>query len=653
MMCSAGLILFRRVGHSFAEALSYAVIVTLMLVSFVFQISLLTGLPWISFLLEVLFLPFALWVILRFRADFLHVVGVLTAFRRAHPICVPVYTIGMLYLGLLTMFIPPDPGSWKTLGQIAVFKESGILSSAAYNPSMIPLIPLNHAVLPYMFLRAHTDIGANLFGLMAYVSIACSTYALARRYAWPPTAMTVALIVLGMPRLVYHAVTPGIEIVPVAAALFCVLAVYRSVERLYAIDLILLLIGIGFTVADGKAGMVFPAIFLGLSWLLLVRRHGAVSLWALIRENRWKTMAALIPLSLFSQVWLILANTGAGGQWMGSHIDGGLQFNNDGLQGAFGNMIRYMLESVHLTLPLERFSHTVLNFSLVQFLEDIHALLPESIGGMTGATESFNIIWAANEHCSWYGPLAFLLVFPALAYAAVRGPRRLKAFAVALWAYFYLVTLIFAWSPGNGYLFSVFFVCGGFSIAFLLPPWRFSLRAKQAVQTVSVILFIYALVFNTAKPLFPLDGTGLESSRLMCEAPFFKTASPVTGKPVTVWSETGWGFDRYVFARRCFGDDRVDRLAVLATAGERVAVVSENADVIYPFVLAGASVRFMAPLPEQKAAATRLPLSGFDYLLCLGKVPKLPADTYQTVEVWNGRGAGAESGAAFLLKKEK
>ena len=89
---------------------------------------------------------------------------------------------------------------------------------------------LNILILPHLFLRCQTDWGVGILGFMAYLSISFSTYALSRRYAWPPTAATASIIVLSLPRLVYLSTSPGHEIIPTATALFCLLALFRAVE---------------------------------------------------------------------------------------------------------------------------------------------------------------------------------------------------------------------------------------------------------------------------------------------------------------------------------------------------------------------------------------------------------------------------------------
>ena len=94
---------------------------------------------------------------------------------------------------------------------------------------------------------------------------------------------------------------------------------------------------------------------------------------------------------------------------------------------------------------------------------------------------------------AWFGPFAGLLVLPAVGWALRRGPRRLKSLALCLTAYGGLVALIPAWAPGNVRHFTLFFVCAGFTTAFLLPPWRMTRRRRRVLQVSATALMAYAV----------------------------------------------------------------------------------------------------------------------------------------------------------------
>jgi len=106
---------------------------------------------------------------------------------------------------------------------------------------------------------------------------------------------------------------------------------------------------------------------------------------------------------------------------------------------------------------------------------------------------------------AWFGPAGFLLVFPAFGYAVIRGPRRLKATAIAFGIYLYTLCLITAWNPTNVRYFTIFFACTGFFTAFFLPPWRLTTTGKNIIQFVAILLLIYATVVSGHRPALSLQ----------------------------------------------------------------------------------------------------------------------------------------------------
>jgi hypothetical protein len=274
--------------------------------------------------------------------------------------------------------------------------------------------------------------------------------------------------------------------------------------------------------------------------------------------------------------------------------------------------------------------------------------------GMHGATEPFYVVWAPNSCCSWFGPFGFLLILPAIGYAILRGPRRLKVLAVALTVYVYLMTLIFAWSPGNARLLTVFFVCGGFSVALLLPPWRLTHKGRGALQIVSVVLFFYALIFNTAKPLFPLnlrtDSKGCPSGKGLALQPENCGGVMYSG---SIWSETRWGADRRAPARKYFGDKRVDQFAHRVPAGSTVAFLTDDAAEFYPFAAAVPAVRVIPVKPAVDGGIDSVGLEGFNFIFCTGCLPRSLTNRFDIMDKWDVPSGNTGNRSAWLLRVRK
>jgi hypothetical protein len=468
-----------------------------------------------------------------------------------------------------------------------------------------------------------------LFGVMAYLSIGFSTYSLARRYAWPPTAFTVTLIVLSMPRIVLLSTTPGIELLPAALSLFCLLAIYRIVEKPNMRDLVLLILGILFSISGRTMCLAFPSILCLLSIVLLSRRHGIHSWWNLVRANwRWVPLM-IIPVLVFSQSWLFTQNIIIFGSWLKAPEPFHFIPNTDGLHGATANLIRYFLESAHFTLPFDRMWQGMMGFSLIHLIEGMYALLVAPVLGDSGAAAPYQIFWVPNASLSWFGPFGFILFHPALLYALYKGPRRLKAIALALVGYLYILALIPSWKPGNANLFMHLYVCGGFFIAFFLPPWRFTKTGKFAFQIASVVLFLYTITYNTAKPMIntslipPVAAPGLHFSLKHLERPVKKS----------IWARSRWGLDRHAAASEHFGDNRVNRCASLLQPGTTVGLVYKDKSLMYPFLLACPENSFTPLLSsgrEIKGPGER----SMVYLLYIDTEPETSTDVRLSKTLW-------------------
>jgi hypothetical protein len=653
VFCLAGFVFFRDRGNTLAEAGSYAVVSTLMLLSFICQLALVIHAPVLSFVVEAGLLVWAIFSICHKRLVLTQTVAVMQTVCRNMPLMFWVVMLGCCYLGALAILIPPGISYWKSLGRMLLFQRHGLFSPVLSTGFSEPLFSINHAVLANMFLRFGTDMGVGIFGFLAYLSIACSTYALSRRYSWPPTALTVTILVAGMPRLVFHASSPGNEIIPAAAGLFCLLAAYRSVERLNTADFFLLGMGCMFSISDGMAGVIFPMILLVLVWMLLVRRHGAGSLWSIIRANRRWALTAFVPAAVFSQVWLFSWNLIHHERWTGTSAMSPLSFNLGGLQGSLANFMRYLLEGVHATLPVDRFFVLMFRSSFSEILERTADVMPGFLSGKAGLGEAFFIAWEPNEIYSWFGPFALILAAPAIVYAFCRGPRSLKMISVALAGHVYLMTVIFAWSPGNARLFTVVFVCSGFFMAFFLPPWRFGRGGKLALQWVGLFLFFYALIFNTIKPMVPI-GRIVEAELLQSiEAPILKAKHFDTIERKNIWLKTKGGRDRLAEAKDYFGDHRVTEGFNLLEKNARIGYVTDNLFYIYPYILARPDT-VAAIFSSEKINLEALPkFEAVDAMLCFDVDSDLQEKRFSLKKVWPKNAKGVVAVRTALLKKRQ
>ena len=562
-------IFFRRQGHTYAEASAYGLVTTLMMLSLILQLSFIVQLPNISLFLEIILTISALGYIITQRHVIWQYRSSVWAILSNARLTVIFIGIILFYLVFQAIIIPPSTLYWQPLGQIlgqahyqSIFPVAQTGLSVKFSETFSPI---NVAILPFLFLRFHTDIGVGLLGFMAYLSIGFSAYALSRRYAWPPTAATASIIIISMPRLVYLSTSPGYEIIPVSTALFCILVAFRAVESPNLADLYLLCLGILFMISGTYMNLVFPLVLVPLFCILLIRRHGANTWWQLITARPYLMLSFLIPAFVYSQAWLVVGDSIYYRNSLTPSIPSSIiAFNEDGIQGALANAIRYTLQSAHFTRPVDSALDWATNFSLIRTLQQINDNLVVPILGNSGSLASFRITWHPNEKLSWFGPFGFLLILPAVGYAARRAPRRLKAVSIALIGYLFLVSLIPAWHPENVRYFSIFFVCGGICISFFLPPWRMTRNRRRVLVFISGCLLLYAGIYNDAKPAF---------------------GWPSNEKIGSIWKASNWGLNRSWSARKIFSDNRLEAVQNLVPENNPLWLIYMDFPLTYPFLL--------------------------------------------------------------------
>jgi hypothetical protein len=503
---SAFLIFFLHRGNSFAEAASYAIISTLMMFSFIFQVSFIAASPAVSFFFEATLTIGSVTVIFTLRNHFKRIWEILKFVFVKQPLAILALFIAFGYLAFLACVTVPDTAHQELFIKMRLYEQYETFFLPNDSNENYALFPLNTAVLSHLFLRADSQVGIGMFGFLAYLSIGFSTYALSRRYAWPATAFTVTFITLSLPRLVFLSTTPGKEILPAAISLFCILVIYRALEHPEIQDLILLILGILFSISGNFLCIAFPIILIGLSCVLFIRRHGTVTWTSLVTKN-WKiSLAAVIPILVFSQIWLFAFNIVQYGGWLGPvDMASNMPLKENVLLGALANLVRYFFEIIHLTQPLDMLFNWVLGFSFNGLLMKSYNFFFAPLFGLSGAAVPFALTWMSNGQLSWFGPFGILFVIPSIIIAMFRGHRRLKAIAVALVGYVYIIALVVAWSPGNAQFFTVVFTCGGFCVSFLLPPWRFTTVGKKCLQLISILLLIYVCLFYVDRPFFQLS----------------------------------------------------------------------------------------------------------------------------------------------------
>ncbi len=487
----AGFAWFLSRGYTFAEAGAGAVVTVFMVLSLIHQVSFFIGSPLPGFILE----PAALAAILIFGIRRLpHLFGRLmsaTGFVRRETFSgLTIAVAWTVMAGLVGL------GWLSTDHLLAGHPWSGLMTGSATGglaqlAGAGPIVPLNATAL--FFHTARFGLGPNAcgFGLLAHMAVGFSTYALARRYAWPPMALTVTLMVLSMPRLVFLGIWPSSELVSAAAIAFSVVLIYRLVEQYQSVDLRLFLLGILFSIDAHPMSIALAPVMALLLMVIMIRRHGWLLWRELIAAKPLFTALSLLPALGLAQVPVFALNLAHGQPLFGAAI----AFENDGILGAAANLIRFIFISVDPTEPLQQMLVWLLGLDLNRLLMGIYNTLVAPVFGHAGVHGPFTPILSGSGGMS-FGPFALLLVLPAMIHALVRGPRRLKALSVAWMGYLYLAALVVAWNPDSLTVLSPLYAANGFMVAFSLPPWRLRRRGMRLLQAAFALLMAWAIAYG-------------------------------------------------------------------------------------------------------------------------------------------------------------
>jgi hypothetical protein len=483
---------FRTRGSTLAETMAYALVATIMVQAWVAQVLLIIG--GTSLYLPILFLCMGLSIKICFtyHRKLTIPAGAFIQFIRSHQVAAGGLLLVWGYTAVVCIW-PLDPFDRKMLLYYQPIWDDvhSVFKIWATAPDMV-LPVLNHAIFGASWQPA---LAIALTNLSAYAAIGFATYALARRYAWPPMAITVTLLVISMQRVIYQSMTAPSELLPAASALLAILALFRMCEQPHGRDLIMLVITISYSVSGGRLCYLMPAVLCALSFVALGRRYGP-ALWHQLASGPriWVSLATAMVVVVFSQAGVVCTNLVRDKSWIGESIHYQVAFNSDAHFGLLGNMARYMFLTFELPTVVDRFLAWAFGFSLLEGLKRLYVWAVAGPLGLRGAATAFDWTWTPMRELSWFGPVGFFLVIPSVVVALLRGPRRLKTTALAMVVYWILIALIIAWQPGNVRLMTRFFICSGFFMAFLLPPWRLGGSGQMVLQVLSILLLVHALL---------------------------------------------------------------------------------------------------------------------------------------------------------------
>ena len=480
----AGFAWFLSREYTIAEAGAGAVLLVFMVLSLVHQLSFLIGSPWPAFIVEPAALAAVFWFGFRRLPNLLRRLATVGGLVRQETFSTLTIALVGTVMAVLVVTgwssLAPPPSVYPGSGW-----PSGVFRALA---GTVALPPLNAPGLFYHTARFGLGSGACGFGLLAFMAVGLSTYALARRYAWPPMALTVTLMVLSMPRLVALGRWPSAELVSTAAIVFSLLLVYRLVEQHQSGDLRLFILCMLFSINASPLSVALVPVMSLLMMVAVVRRHGWLMLREMMAAKPLLSALALLPALVLVQIPIVFINLANAHPLWGKVI----VYETGGIVGAAANLIHFLYASVDPTEPVQRMLVWLVGLDLNRLLMGGYKNVVGPVFGHAGTNSPFVPLFSGSGHMG-FGPFALLLVLPAMIHALLQGPRRLKAVSVAWAGYLYLASLVVAWHAGSPGVLTPLYAANGFVVAFSLPPWRLRRRGMRILQVAFACLMAWSL----------------------------------------------------------------------------------------------------------------------------------------------------------------
>lgn len=454
LFVAVGWLVCRSSGRTIAESAIYALMAGCFLFRLGVQSSHFLNHLWPIGLIHAFGNAAALFLLWRHHRHFGHSFRFAIDFFRQHPITVAMVVAGIFFRCLLSTVEPPAwfpfAVSERFLGPSA---ETGDVFSAWVQATIIPV------------------------DVMSYLAIGFGVYALSRRHAWPPAALSAMIVALSLARWAHPPMASSFEMSITAASLLALTALYRFLEHPSIDDGLALGVAIFGCWSDFPLGWLFPAVLAGLSLFLIQRRHGWHHLIDLLAARKWVVLSCLISLGVSMPLW-----RHHGGDFLEQDVLV-MHDNAEGLQGAIQNAVRYGFQAAYIEpvrhawfQPAGELWKTALK---TMYIQTAHWL------GM----KQTRAPWRE----SGFGPFVLLLILPAWGYTLMKAPRRLKSLAAAMALYGVLLCLIPAWNPENLYLLSPMVAVCCVMVSFFLPPWRFSKAGQRLLHLACLLIWAYSL----------------------------------------------------------------------------------------------------------------------------------------------------------------
>lgn len=600
-----------RWGYGVSAALSLGIISIMMILSLSLQTAFLLHQPDLAYALEGGLLAWAVWELARSDRASLQAIprALWRILRRAPHLIILIVT--WAYLGVQAVLLPPSnwDGMTYNLARVLLFAQQKTLLLTHITTVRQAVFPVGSDILAHIWLRLGSDYGIGVFSWLSYTAIVLGVYALGRRVVGRLPALTGAVVVAGLPELVYQATTVKNDVVMTAIAVGCLVILARILqgedpaESSLSLCIIHLALLFAFGISAKLNFAYFAIPFMVCASYLLLRQY---PLRTLLPKPK-HLLPAIIPILILSQIWLFAENKRNRGGWFGSPDFLTAHRHQDGLQGAGANLLRYLIQSLHPTELLDIYiaeRGQSVAARLQQFYDTQLADSISHLGFSTLNPQVFQINWLPHEDFSWFGPLSVILILPALLGALLGRDRLTRAISLIGWTYLLLIAFLVAWMPWNTRFFTLFFVMGALCIAPMVNKWPKFLHA--IIQITALLTLLFATTYNQRKPLF------VEFS--LDETRNYQTF------PLNIWEETDYGRIRDFYVTDRFDDDRLNRFIDEIPPNITLALRNGDEAWVYPFMQSRRDLTYfplMTPFIDDPIIRLADHVDEIDYLLCL------------------------------------
>ncbi|HLP60584.1 MAG TPA: glycosyltransferase family 39 protein [Candidatus Deferrimicrobium sp.] len=468
MVLNAGIyVLIRQRCTSLSRSFCYAAVLTLATLSTLIQVFFLLGIPRFYFAADVAVIVFSFYHILKNIGVLKKDASGFFNFLKVYKLILFIFLPIVILLFLQTFLLPPanSDSMVYNLARVPMFQQAQGLFLENYSFIHQAAFPVGYDILTFLFLRFNSDFGLAIFSFICYMILIAGTFSLAASFFNKKLALSVALVIASLTELILQSTTTKNDIPCAAVAMVIFLAGYSFFKNRGTVDFYLLIVCSlwGLTVKGYFGGFLAPFFLVYMIFLMKTLSFKGLKVYLKAYATSLKMKlhySALLPLGLLVCMVLFYGNNikQFGGIWGEKELVKSNQ-NNDGILGGVLNAGRYLVQSAEIPV---KYGYKI-NELHDRFLQGHkNAGMRNRQGKIDLADKTF-----LSEDYTWYGPLGFFLVIPAIIFAIFFAKGYIRIVGLTLLLYFIIISFQLAWMPWNSRFFATFFAGSGLCIAYV------------------------------------------------------------------------------------------------------------------------------------------------------------------------------------------